>query len=404
MTELTQKNPKLRFPEFNENWRKMRIKDVTDRVSIPVDVETRQLYTQIGVRSHGKGLFHKEPVAGRELGNKRVFWVQEDLFIVNIVFAWEQAVAKTTKDELGTIASHRFPMLKPEADLLNLDFLLFSFLTRRGKSLLELASPGGAGRNKTLGQEEFNRTKINLPCVEEQNKIAAFLSAVVQKIGQLTRKKELLLKYKKGVMQQIFDQKVRFKDDKGTNFPDWEVKKLADVFGISAGKSKSMHISESGQNIIVDMGGISSDGKLIADKRTQVATDFLTTDDLVMPKDDIGKGAIIGKVVNIPINKRYVLGDHVYRLSLRIGDIVYLKYAINSARVNRELRKKANGTAQIGLNRASVTEQVIGFPVIEEQTKISVFLSAIDNKAELIDQQLKTMKAFKKGLLEQMFV
>src|SRR5881392_1469089 len=109
MTESTLKNPKLRFPEFEENWRKMRINQLTERVSIPVVVEANESYTQIGIRSHGKGLFHKEPAAGKELGNKRVFWVKEDLFVVNIVFAWEQAVAKTTKAEFGTIASHRFP-------------------------------------------------------------------------------------------------------------------------------------------------------------------------------------------------------------------------------------------------------------------------------------------------------
>src|SRR5215510_7103469 len=96
-------NPKLRFPEFKENWVKTRIRNITDRISIPVNVERDQLYTQIGVRSHGKGLFHKQPVTGKELGNKRVFWVQENLFVLNIVFAWEHAVAKTTQNELGTI-------------------------------------------------------------------------------------------------------------------------------------------------------------------------------------------------------------------------------------------------------------------------------------------------------------
>lgn len=232
MTALTLKNPRLRFPEFKENWGKMRIKEVTERVSVPVDVETRQLYTQIGVRSHGKGLFHKQPVPGKELGKKRVFWVKCDLFVVNIVFAWEQAVAKTTKNDLGTIASHRFPMLRPKPNLLNLDFLLFSFLTKRGKSLLELASPGGAGRNKTLGQQEFSRTKINLPCVKEQQKIAAFLSVVDERIDKLARKKALLLKYKKGVMQQIFDQRTRFKDDNGEDFPEWEEKRLSQISAV----------------------------------------------------------------------------------------------------------------------------------------------------------------------------
>ncbi|WP_019488072.1 hypothetical protein [Kamptonema formosum] len=65
-------------------------------------------YKQIGIRSHGKGIFHKEAVTGRELGNKRVYWVHPNAFVVNIVFAWEQAVALTSSDENGFIASHRF--------------------------------------------------------------------------------------------------------------------------------------------------------------------------------------------------------------------------------------------------------------------------------------------------------
>ena len=146
--------PALRFPDFEDDWQLKKIGTLTERVSNPVDVQDKELYSQIGIRSHGKGIFYKEAVSGKSLGNKRVFWVKENTFIVNIVFDWEQAVAKTTEKEIGMIASHRFPMYSPVDTQSNLDYLLHFFLTRKGKSLLELASPGGAGRNKTLGQKE----------------------------------------------------------------------------------------------------------------------------------------------------------------------------------------------------------------------------------------------------------
>ena len=110
------------------------------------------------------------------MGNKSVFWIQPDCFVVNIVFAWEHAIAKTTQAEVGMIASHRFPMYKPKKGVLDLDFLLYYFKTARGKHLLGLASPGGAGRNKTLGQGEFAKLKIPVPSLAEQKRIVEVLT------------------------------------------------------------------------------------------------------------------------------------------------------------------------------------------------------------------------------------
>ncbi|RLD63093.1 MAG: hypothetical protein DRJ01_04660 [Bacteroidetes bacterium] len=172
----------LCFKDKNGNpfseWKTYILKEILQRYSNPVKVESDKLYSQIGIRSHGKGIFHKEPVSGKSLGNKRVFWIEENKLILNIVFAWERAITKTTVKEIGMIASHRFPMYEPVKDLLNLDFILYFFLTPRGKSFLELASPGGAGRNKTLGQTAFENLKISIPSLKEQNKISSFFTGI----------------------------------------------------------------------------------------------------------------------------------------------------------------------------------------------------------------------------------
>src|SRR5690606_13932750 len=125
------------------------------------------------------------------LGNKRVFWVEPNAFVVNIVFAWERAIAVTSDLEKGMIASHRFPMYLPKNNLSNVHFLRYLFVTDKGQKYLELASPGGAGRNKTLGQSNFAELKIDLPSLEEQTKIATFLSAVDERISQLSQKLHL---------------------------------------------------------------------------------------------------------------------------------------------------------------------------------------------------------------------
>lgn len=406
MTSQTFK-PRLRFPEFEENWEKKKVSQVTDRVSNPVDVEAERLYTQIGIRSHGKGLFHKDPVTGKELGNKRVFWVEQDLFVVNIVFAWEQAVAKTTKYELGTIVSHRFPMFRPKADLLNLDFLLFSFLTRRGKSLLELASPGGAGRNKTLGQEEFNRTKINLPCVEEQRKIAAFLSVVDEKIRQLARKKELLLKYKKGVMQQIFDQKLRFKDANGNDFPDWEGKKLGDIATFSKGSGISKEDT-------------ASNGLYECIRYGELYTHYTETIDEVVSRTNLGKSELAFSEENdviIPssgetnidiaraaciLRKGIALGGDLTIIRSSLNG-VFLSYYLNSKK-KYDVARLAQGVSVVHLYPNHLATLGIEIPSANEQRLIADFLSSVEKKIALATRQIEGMKTFKRGLLQQMFV
>jgi type I restriction enzyme S subunit len=167
-------------------------------------VDPHKYYEQIGIKSHGKGIFHKDAVTGKSLGNKRVFWVEEDKLILNIVFAWERAVAITSLAEKDKVASHRFPMYKPKADLVNLDYILFFFLTPKGKTYLELASPGGAGRNKTLGQSEFEKLRIFLPSIKEQEKIASFLINITKQIELVDMQLEETRKFKKALLDKLF--------------------------------------------------------------------------------------------------------------------------------------------------------------------------------------------------------
>jgi type I restriction enzyme S subunit len=201
-------NQTLRFTDEKgrqyPDWKDQIVGKMLKRFSEPVKVETDKHYTQIGIKSHGKGIFHKEPVLGKVLGNKRVFWIKKDLLTLNIVFAWERAVAKTSKNEVGMIASHRFPMYKPVEGILDLKYILYFFLTSRGKYYLELASPGGAGRNKTLGQAEFENLRFKIPSLKEQIRIATFLKQLDQEIDLVSQQIVGMLKFKTGILQKMF--------------------------------------------------------------------------------------------------------------------------------------------------------------------------------------------------------
>lgn len=216
-----------------ESWSVRTIAECLERVEHPVEVQANEMYTQIGIRSHGKGLFYKEPVTGDSLGNKSVFWIEPDCFILNIVFAWEQAIGKTTQAEVGLIGSHRFPMYRPINGSIDIDYLISYLLTKRGTDILEAASPGGAGRNRTLGQDRFMKSRIVLPPLDEQQKIAEILATQDRAIELQGRKIEELKRFKKGCLEKMFPRKGQKVPEK--RFPgftgDWEQRKLSEMCG-----------------------------------------------------------------------------------------------------------------------------------------------------------------------------
>lgn len=401
--------PPLRFPQFTEPWQVDSFDSFLKRVKNSVTVEPDCMYRQIGVRSHGKGIFHKEPVSGKSLGGKRVFWVHVPAFVVNIVFGWEQAVALTSTAEEGFIASHRFPMFVPIVKKTDLDFLLLFFLRKRGKYLLELASPGGAGRNKTLGQSELAKLEVILPTLPEQQKIAAFTGVVDKKIEALRCKHEILQSFKRGLMQNIFSRELRFIDDDGTNFPDWKKVKFGEVFTRVTRRNISNCI-----NVLT----ISAQQGLVSQK------DFFNKS--VASKNV--KGYFLLKKGEFAYNKSYSKGypmGALKRLSKYEEGVVSPLYICFSAKketyarfyeqyfesgfLNRDLHKIAQeGARNHGLLNFSVVsffkEIAIPKPDIKEQKKIADFLSAIDSKIDAVAGQIEKMVQFKKGLLQQMFV
>lgn len=226
---------------------------LVEKISNPVSVQANTMYQQIGIRSHGRGLFDKEHVTGESLGNKRVFWVEPDCFVVNIVFAWEQAVGRTTQGDVGKIASHRFPMYRPLEGKLDLNYLVYFFKTSYGKHLLGLASPGGAGRNKTLGQSNFLELEIPLPSIEEQRRIAEVLGTWDRSIEIAENLIAASEAQKKALMQQILTGKKRLPGFEG----GWRSHSFGDVFKLANDKStqvKKSEYEESGNIPIVDQG------------------------------------------------------------------------------------------------------------------------------------------------------
>lgn len=175
----------------SSTWPKVKLGDVLRHVARPLTVEVDSAYREIGIRSHGKGLFHKAPVTGAAIGDKRVFYVEPGDFVLNIVFAWEGAVGVVSEAERGMIASHRFPCFRAVEGRLDLRFLERYFHTPAGLELLGRVSPGGAGRNRTLNRSSFVQQMIPLPPLREQQRVIAHIASVHSQLdAALARRQE----------------------------------------------------------------------------------------------------------------------------------------------------------------------------------------------------------------------
>ncbi len=405
--------PTVRFPEFKDSWNNYKIEDMFDRVGTPVDLDDTQTYREIGIRSHGKGIFHKEETTATEIGNKRVFWVEPDCFVVNIVFAWERAVAKTTEKENGMIASHRFPMYKPKKNIVDLDYITEYFITKRGQNVLILASPGGAGRNKTLGQKEFAKSVVKLPSLPEQQKIAEFLSTVDTVIE---KKKETVSAWeerKKGVMQKLFSQEVRFKADDGSDFPEWEEKILDEegfFYGGLTGKNKDDF--EKGSSKFITYMNVYKNTFANQDMMGTVNVGITEKQNKVLYGDILFTQSS-ETVEEVGLSSVYLYDDEPYLnsfcMGFRFNDLSnvcpkYMGYCMRSENIRKNIMLMGQGISRINLGAKRLKTVSYKIPCLEEQQKIADCLSSLD---EVIEKQKATLAAWeelKKGLLQQMFV
>lgn len=257
----------------------------------------------------------------------------------------------------------------------------------------------GSGQPLITGGQ-LKSLPINFPSLPEQQKIAAFLSAVDEKIQQLTCKKELLEQYKKGVMQQLFSGKLRFKDSNGKPYPKWGEKRLEDICSFFSGGTPqstnkkyysgtipfigSGNIYDSEVSTFISEGALENSSAKMVDKG-----------DLLFALYGANSGEVAISKINGAINQAI--------LCIRTEeDTMYLYYLLfyNQGRIVAKYLQGGQGN----LSAVIVRKLKYKFPSLEEQQKIASFLTALDAKIESVNQQIAQTQTFKKGLLQQMFV
>ena len=279
----------------------------------------------------------------------------------------------------------------------NKDFIFFD-LQKKYDYIRDLSNEGG---QKNLSAGIIKNIQITKPSLKEQTKIASFLSSVDEKIAQLSRKHELLQQYKQGMMQQLFSQKLRFKDDKGEDFPEWEKLNASEIFENYSNKNHDRNLT---------ILAATQDKGIIP--REQIEIDIKTSD------------------ASIKSYKKIEIGNFVISLRSFQGGIEYSNYSgicspaytvLKSIKpINDEFYKnylkthdfiqKLNATV-IGIRDGkqisyqAFSDLILDYPPsLKEQAKIANFLTAIDNKIEAVAKQLEQARVWKQGLLQQMFV
>lgn len=296
---------------------------------------------------------------------------------------------------------------------LNRDFLIQ--FSNTSKFRLHMQSIMVGSTQVHIRNQDYFSTELYTPSLLEQTKIASFLSTVDEKISQLTQKHALLSQYKQGMMQKLFSQQIRFKADDGSEFGEWEKIKFLDLMvdlwdyrgktpkklGMDWGDGEIQSLSA--LNIKKGFIDFDADCHLGSEKlyKTWMNKGDLEKDDIIFTME-----APLGNVALIPDDRKYILSQRVvcFKTNKKMIDNKFIFQLILSDQFQSRIEELATGTTAKGINQKSMQKIEVTLPPKDEQTKIASFLSAIDQKVDVVAQQIEQAKQWKKGLLQQMFV
>ena len=399
--------PKLRFPEFEGNWERKKLSEVSKNAmygmnSSAIEFDGINKYIRITDIDEDTRSYIPSPLTSPD----GIIEEKYKLKANDIVFARTGAsVGKSYiyKESDGNLFFAGF-LIKFNINRANSKFVFYETLRYNYDKWVKTVSmrSGQPGINS----EEYKEFNLTLPQSEEQQKIATFLTSVDERLTLLAQQKEKLELYKKGVMQQIFSQKLRFKDENGKEYPDWEEKKLGDLFNFLRGSSLSKNdLKLDGKNLCIHYGELftihNEEIKYIL-SRTDISGTLSKSGDILMPSSDVTPNGLA--TASAIFHENVIIGGdiNILRPSKSLNSL-YFSYYLNFSK--KEIIKLVTGTTvkhiynkDVKLLKLKVSKS------LEEQQKIASFLSAIDVQIEGVNKKIAQTKTFKKGLLQQLFV
>jgi type I restriction enzyme S subunit len=406
----TKKIPELRFREFSDEWSFSKLNDIADIKTGPFgSLLHEEDYVKNGtpmitVENLRYGfvtrLKNTPMVNDEDKARLKNYLLKEGDIVFSRVGSVDRS-AYVTKASDGWLFSGRLLRVRPAIEAWYLD----SYLHREPvKNFIRNLAVGGT--MPSLNTALLGFAEIYYPSKKEQEKIAGFLTAVDDKISGLEKKKDLLQKYKKGVMQKIFLQKIRFREENGKDYPDWETFQLGEVgfFNSGVGFSNSEQGGESG----IPFYKVSDLSKTGNEKEMKLSNNYVTKEQIKKNKYKIIKpySIIFAKIgAALFLERKRIAHNFLIDNNLMaytpMKDFNFMKHVFDTLR----LSEFAQSGALPSLNAKDLSRIDLKLPYsVEEQQKIADFLTALDDKIELENKKLQQAKLFKKSLLQKMFV
>ncbi len=408
-----QKNvPQLRFPEFYGQWENRRLSEYLEfknginaskeqygsgykYISV-LDILNNDFITYdkiIGSVDVNKEVINKYPVNYGDILFQRSSETREEVGTASVYLDKE----KTATFGGFVIRGRKIGEYEP---------VFLNRLLRTDLSRNQITTKSGGSTRYNVGQDILSSVVLPFPSIPEQQKIASFFTAIDKRISQFKQKKTLLEKYKKGVMQNIFSQEIRFKDDNGQEFPKWEKKRLGEICNLRNGYAfKSNTYAQNGKFLVITITNV-QDGKLdLTESKTldEIPSDI--RDYQILSHGDIlvSMTGNVGRVAKVDLNN-CLLNQRVGKLEPvnALADFIY--QFLRSGHFISNMISLAQGGAQPNLCKEDIDSYQVDVPSIREQTKIANFLSTIDNKINHNQKQIDNAEVWKKGLMQQMFV
>ena len=397
--------PKLRFKEFTDEWQKIPLNLFTNiyggyafKSENLLNYKSKYQVIKMGNVNNNTLNLEKNPSYLNTISQKELpYLLEKNDIILTLTGTFGKkdfGYSYQIKNETNLLLNQRLAVFK----ITNSNYSA-NFLKQLNNTFLNKFfrfSVGGTGNQANVSIQDIKSFKIPFPKLEKQEKIANFLTTVDKKITNLENIITSLENQKKGLLQQIFSQKLRFKDKNGNNYPNWEKKKLEDISNITMGQSPdSDFVNNEKIGTPFLQGNAEFTNKYPIEKYwcTKPQKIANSTDILLSVRAPVG-------AINIA-NKEFCIGRGLSAISFNCNKL-FGKYNLEFNLF--QLIKKSQGSTFSSINKKDISEIILFIPCLEEQTKIADFLSAFDRKLENQKAQLEHWKQIKKGLLQQMFV